>query len=225
MKSVKRLARMMALAAVVCIMLTMGVFAAEDGNVWLEASSVDNNTIAEIMVDDTVTNGVITLNSSADDLDYQSIELNDDYVAMYSVNADEDGVVRISWVAPGEVQVQNEDWLMKVNFSGTTDEAIVLSGNVTGGQIVDGKDEEGEEPTAPEGSEPSGTEPGETESTKPADPTKPAEGNKPQTGGNGSTGTGDDSNLVAPIVLAVVCVCGIAAVSVVMLKQKKGGKA
>ena len=212
MKSVKRFARMIALAAVVCMMLTMGVLAAEDSEVWLDVSSAENNTVAALMTDGTITNGVVAVTGNADDLSYQDIELNEDYVAMYSVNADEDGVVLISWVAPGEVEVDGEDWLMKVSFTGTTEAPLVLSGKITGGVIVDG-----------EGSE-AGPEPTEPETTVPG-ATNPTEDNKGQTGGNGGTDTGDDSNILLPVILAVVCVGGIAALSVVMLKQKKGGKA
>ena len=208
MKRVKSIARMMALAVAACMLLSLGVFASESGSVWLSASSAEGSTVASIVADTGVTDGVIAVEYDSEDLTYQDIQINEDYVAMYSVNAEE-GEVRIAWVAPGETVIDGEDWLMKLSFTGTKEETLSVSGTVTGASI-------GEEPQ--EGTEPS-------DPSEPADPADPTEATKPgSTGGNGSTGTGDDSNLAMPIILAVVCVAGIAIVAVVMLKGKKGGK-
>ena len=208
MKRVKSIARVMALAVAACMLLSLGVFASESGSVWLSASSAEGSTVASIVSDTGVTDGVIAVEYDSEDLTYQDVQINEDYVAMYSVNAEE-GEVRIAWVAPGETVIDGEDWLMKVNFTGTKEETLSVSGTVTGASI-------GEEPQ--EGTEPS-------DPSEPASPTDPTEATKPgSTGGNGSTGTGDDSNLAMPIILAVVCVAGIAIVAVVMLKGKKGGK-
>ena len=223
MKSAKKFVRMMALAAVCCMLLTLGVFATENGSVWVAASSAEGQTVAAIMADGTVTDGVITLTADAATLTYQDVQFNENYVAMYAVNADTDGVVRISWVAPGEIDIQGEDWLMKVNYAGNSQEAVVLTGTVTGAQIGNAP-ADGEDPTDP------------VDPTNPVDPTDPTEdgttptdpaatepgANKP---GNGSTDTGDNSNLLIPCVVALACAAGIAALIVVMRKDKKGGMA
>lgn len=223
MKSVKRFARMMALAVAVCMLLTLGVFAAQPGNVWVTASSAEGETAAAVMADCVVTDGVVTMSYDADALTYQGIEVNETYVAMYSVNAETAGEVRIAWVAPGEIEIDGEDWLFRLTFSGTADEDPVLSGTVTGADIV-GAPEQGEEPTEPEeGEDP--TEDGE-ETTKPDDGKKPGnQGGSNRPGRPGRPGTGDNSNLTMLVVLALVCVAGIAAVSFVMLRGKKEGKA
>lgn len=136
MKRVKNSVRVLALVVMVCMMLTMGVFAAENGKVWVTDASADGSTVAVVMTDSTVTDGVITLTYDASKLTYVGIECNELYVAMHAVNADEAGVVKISWVAPGEYDIDEADWLIQVNFSGTSRKDVTLEGTVTGAEIV-----------------------------------------------------------------------------------------
>ena len=228
MKSVKRFARMMARAVAVCMLLSLSVFATETGNVWVTASSAEGETVAEVMADCVVTDGVVEMTYDADALSYQDLQVNEKYVAMYSANAEEAGVIRIAWVAPGEIEIDGEDWLFKLTATGETDEEFTLGGTVTGADITDAP-EQGEEPTEPEeGEDPTEApaEDGEDPTEAPTDDgkgeTKP-EGNKKP--GSNRPGTGDNTNIMMLVVLSLVCVAGIAAVVVVMFKGKKEGKA
>ena len=209
MKSVKRIARMTALAVAVCMLLTLSVFATETGRFWAAESSAEGEAVAVVMGTGVVTDGVVEMTYDADALSAEDLQVNEKYVAMYSVNAEEEGVLLIAWVAPGEIEIDGEDWLFKLAADDETEE--------------DPTEEpvEGEDPTeAPADEEEEPTE----ESTEGA--TKPEGNKKPgSTGGNGSTGTGDNNRLVMLVVLAVACVAGIAAAAYVMLKGKKEGKA
>lgn len=135
MRHVKNSVRVLALVVMVCMMLTMGAFAAENGKVWVTDASADGSTVALIMTDSTVTDGVVTLTYDASKLTYEGIECNAQYVAMHAVNADEEGIVKISWVAPGEYDIDEADWLIQVNFSGTSRKNMTLEGTVTGAEI------------------------------------------------------------------------------------------
>ena len=205
MKSVKRIARMMALAVAVCMLLTLSVFATETGSFWAAESSAEGEAMAAVMGTGVVTDGVVEMTYDAEALSPEDLQVNEKYVAMYSVNAEEKGVLRIAWVAPGEIEIDGEDWLFKLGAADETEEDPT----------------EGEDPTedpADEDEEP--TEEPTEGATKPEGNKKPG-----STGGNGSTGTGDNNRLLMMVVLALTCVAGIGAVTVVMLKGKKEGKA
>ena len=221
MKSVKRFARMMALAVAVCMLLAIGVFAAENGSVWVSVSSEEGRTTAIVKADCTVTDGNIVVTYDADALTYRGIEVNEDYVAMHSVNAEEAGVVRFAWVAPGEVEIDGEGGIVLISFSGESDEAPVLNGTVTDAEIVD-EPAQGEEPTEPEEGEDPTEAPAEDGEDATQAPGKPSGNKKP---GSNRPGTGDTANITLLVVLSLVCVAGIAAVVTVMVKGKKEGKA
>ena len=207
MKSVKRFARMMALAVAVCMLLTLSVFATETGSFWATESSAEGEAYAAVMGSGVVTDGVVEMTYDADALSPEDLQVNDAYVAMYSANAEEAGVIRIAWVAPGEIEIDGEDWLFKLGTIGETEE------DPTEGEDPTETPTEGEEPTeAP-------AEDGE-DSTEAA--TKPSGNKKP---GSNRPGTGDNTNITLLVVLSLVCVAGIAAVATVMLKGKKEGKA
>ena len=212
MKSVKRTARMMALAVAVCMLLTMSVFATETGSFWAAESSAEGE--AAVMGTGVVTDGVVEMTYDADALSPEDLQVNEKYVAMYSVNAEEEGVLLIAWVAPGEIEIDGEDWLFKLS-AGETDE-----------EPTEGEDPT-EEPTEGEDATEAPTEDGEEPTEEATEGATKPEGNKKpgSTGGNGSTGTGDNNRLVMMVVLAVACVAGIAAAAYVMLKGKKEGKA
>ena len=209
MKSVKRFARMMALAVAVCMLLTLSVFATETGSFWAAESSAEGEAMAAVMGTGVVTDGVVEMTYDAEALSPEDLQVNEKYVAMYSVNAEEEGVLLIVWVAPGEIEIDGEDWLFKLGADDETAEDPTEE-PTEGEDPTEAPTEDGEEPTE--------------EATEGA--TKPEGNKKPgSTGGNGSTGTGDNNRLVMLVVLAVACVAGIAAAAYVMLKGKKEGKA
>ena len=213
MKSVKRIARMMALAVAVCMLLTLSVFATETGSYWATESSAEGEAYAAVMGSGVVTDGVVEMTYDADALSPEDLQVNEEYVAMYSANAEEAGVIRIAWVAPGEIEIDGEDWLFKLTTTGETDEEPT-------------EPEQGEDPTEAPTEPEQGEEPTEAPAEDGEDateaPTKPSGNKKP---GSNRPGTGDNTNITLLVALSLVCVAGIAAVATVMLKGKKEGKA
>ena len=216
MKSVKRFARMMALAVAVCMLLTLSVFATETGSVWAVESSAEGEAYAAVMGSGVVTDGVVEMTYDADALSPEDLQVNEAYVAMYSVNAEEAGVIRIAWVAPGEIEIDGEDWLFQLTTTGETEE------DPTEGEDPTEAPTEGEEPTEPEQGEEPTEAPAEDGEDSTEATTKPSGNKKP---GSNRPGTGDNTNMTLLVVLSLVCVAGIAAVATVMLKGKKEGKA
>ena len=211
MKSVKRFARMMALAVAVCMLLTLSVFATETGSFWATESSAEGEAYAAVMGSGVVTDGVVEMTYDADALSPEDLQVNDEYVAMYSANAEEAGVIRIAWVAPGEIEIDGEDWLFQLTTTGETEE-----------DPTEGEDPT-EAPTEPEqGEEPTEAPAEDGEDATQAPTTKPAGNKKP---GSNRPGTGDNTNITLLVALSLVCVAGIAAVVTVMVKGKKEGKA
>ena len=213
MKSVKRFARMMALAVAVCMLLALSVFATETGSYWATESSAEGEAMAAVMGSGVVTDGVVEMTYDADALSPEDLQVNEEYVAMYSANAEEAGVIRIAWVAPGEIEIDGEDWLFKLITTGETDEEPT-------------EPEQGEDPTEAPTEPEQGEEPTEAPAEDGEDateaPTKPSGNKKP---GSNRPGTGDNTNITLLVALSLVCVAGIAAVATVMLKGKKEGKA
>lgn len=132
MKSVKRTVRMLAITVMVCVLLATTAFAA-GGSVWLGVTAEEDGTTVLVSTDTVVTDGVIAISYDSGELTYVNLEVDEEYVAMYSVNTDTEGVVRISWVAPGVWEAdENGTALIRVYFSGTTDEQITLTGTLCG---------------------------------------------------------------------------------------------
>lgn len=133
MKRVKKTFRALAMVLIICMMLTTMVSAAEDGSVWLNVTETSTDgTSAWIVADTTVTDGLVEITYDSEALTYEGVAVNDTYVAMYAVNADEAGLVKISWVAPGEYTLEDAAaWLIEVQFSGTEESStITLTGTV-----------------------------------------------------------------------------------------------
>lgn len=133
MRHVGKTVGSMLLTALLCVALSATVFAAEDEDdesVWVTLSEDSGSTAAQITTDATVTDGVLTLTYDSSELTYESVEVDEEYVAMYAVNAEKAGTVRISWVAPGEyAAVEDGAQLICVNFDGEAEaEDISLSG-------------------------------------------------------------------------------------------------
>ncbi|MBQ8236726.1 MAG: FIVAR domain-containing protein [Oscillospiraceae bacterium] len=137
MKRVRNSVRVLALALVLCMIMAMGVFAADNGSVWITETDTDDGTVAFIVTDATVTDGLVAVNYDAQKLTYQSVTVNESCVAMHAVNADEAGVVLISWVAPEAFVPEGNEMLIQVNFAGTSSEDVTLEGTLTGAEITD----------------------------------------------------------------------------------------
>lgn len=135
MKGIRKAAHVLLLSALSCMMLAMLAFAAGDESVWFTKTEASDGkgAVISIVTDAAVTDGVATLKYDSNLLTYAGVETEDAYVAMYSVNAEEAGVVRISWVAPSEPETDGSgSALIKVNFTGdasaVSQDSIALSG-------------------------------------------------------------------------------------------------
>lgn len=138
MKQVKKIVCALLLAAIVFAMPTVA-YASEDGSMWLSTKETSENTTVFIATDTTVTDGLLEVTYDSSVLTYQDIEVSDTYVALYSVNAEVPGSVKISWVAPGAYESDGSGiCLFKVNFSGNEEKSsVVLNGN---GHFENGND-------------------------------------------------------------------------------------
>lgn len=135
MNRVKKTIRAVAMLVMVCMMLSLTAFAAGGNSVWLNVTQDDDQTAAYVVTDAAVTDGLIELTYDGDVLTYQDIETNEAGIAMFAVNTDEAGVVKISWVAPDDAAPAENQWLFKVDFEGTGD--VTMSGSVNGGNTCD----------------------------------------------------------------------------------------
>lgn len=210
MRSVKRAACLLTVLVMVFVMLSTAAFAAEDGKVWLKLTETAGGEGAAtlIVTDTTVTDGVVTVTYDSDELTYQNVEVTESYVAMYAVNAETPGEVRISWVAPEAYAADGSDLdLIRVNFTGKADEeSVALSGSAF--------DEEGGEVLISDEVEVEQT-PGTDETTAATDATE--EGTTDATeegatdgGDSGNADTGDDHLVIAAMAMAMVCAAGMA---------------
>ena len=131
MNCVKKTIRVTTILVLACLMLASTVFATGEGSVWFNPVQTDNQTTVYVVTDATVTDGLIEVIFDSEAMSYQGIEVNDALVAMYAVNADVAGTVKIGWVAPGEVASDENQWLFKVALSGVGE--VTLSGAINGG--------------------------------------------------------------------------------------------
>lgn len=210
MRTAKRAVCLLTVLVLVCLMLSTAAFAAEDGKVWLKLTETDGNGTATLIVTDTtVTDGVVTVTYDSDELTYQNVEVTESYVAMYAVNAETAGEVRISWVAPEAYETDGSALeLIQVNFTGKADgDSVELSGSAfdaAGDQV----------PVNPEV---------ETEEQPGTDDTTAATGDTDDDtteGGNGSNAdTGDDILVTAAMGAAMLCLAGMAALFVRVKKE------
>ena len=131
MNRVKKTVRTLALMVLICMMLVTTVFAAGDGSAWLNVvqDTENESTAAYVSANTAVANGLVELAYNSEVLSYDSIEINEEFVAMYAVNADTDGVVKISWVAADTTATKAGHWLIRVQFAGL-DENVTLTGTV-----------------------------------------------------------------------------------------------
>lgn len=129
MKIVRKVVTVLTLAALLCTLLAATAFAAENGSLWAAVEQKEG-TVALIVTDTTVTDGVVKVTYDSSVLTYESTEVTAEYVAMYAVNAEEAGTVLISWVAPGPYELKDDAaCLIRVNFSGKEEtNTITLTG-------------------------------------------------------------------------------------------------
>lgn len=147
MKFARKAVTALLLAALMIVMLPVSAFAAEDGELWLTVSEENGKTTALIVTNTQVTDGLVVVTYDSEALTYVGVQTAADYVAKYAVNADEPGIVKISWVAPGPYEVDGIGFaILDVLFEGVEEESTVKlngaahddAGNVvTAGEGVD----------------------------------------------------------------------------------------
>ena len=137
LKRVNKLIRALVMVAVVCAMLTSFVFAAGGDSLWIRnmESAQEGRTDIWIVTDTTVTDGMVELTYDPKVMTYLGMEADNAYVAMFSINDQEPGIVKIAWVAPGETSPEGNVTLMKVVFKGKGN--VTVSGSVNGGEAGD----------------------------------------------------------------------------------------
>lgn len=123
MKRVNKLLRLLAVVLVMTLMMATVVFAAETGKVWISTSESEEGTVAMILTDTTVTDGLVKVTYDPEVLTYKEVKVNSQYVAMHSVNAEEAGTVLIAWVAPEAYEADGSVLtLIEVIFEGVQEE-------------------------------------------------------------------------------------------------------
>lgn len=140
MKRLNKIVRLLALAMVLCMMMATVAAAAEAGKVWLSVTGSDEGTVATIVTDTTVTDGLVKLTYDPEMLTYVETTVTEAYVAMYSVNAEEAGVVLISWVAPEAYEADGTALsLIEVTFQGNgAVEATGIAHDAAGNELTIG---------------------------------------------------------------------------------------
>lgn len=131
MKNVKRMLSLLLLAALMSALMTTAVLADETQCVWLSVTEdpQTGSVTALIVTNTTVTDGVVKLSYDSSALTYGELSVNSDLVARYSVNPNEAGTVKISWIAPGEYAADGTGLaLMTVTFTGADASSLELSG-------------------------------------------------------------------------------------------------
>lgn len=219
MKTLKQTIRLLLLTVILCSFPTVTALAADDSSVWFELKETAAGTAVQIVTDTTVTDGVVELTYDSSALTYKDVTVTEAYVAMYSVNAEEAGTVRISWVAPGEYEANSAGVsLIQVNFTGkAAAEDIALSGTAysANGDIVPVK--------------------GNASITEPEKPGPGGNGSGSSGSGNSGSGSSGSSNppattnpgtgdSAAPLLLLAVAACALIACAGISVMKRRAEK-
>lgn len=131
MRRLKKIISSVLLMALLGMMLATAAFAAETDSAWISVTETSDGTQVSLVADTTVTDGLVKVTYDSTKLTYQNVTVSEAYVAMYAVNAEEAGVVLISWVAPEAYTTEDSIALIQVNFTGTAgEEDITVTGQV-----------------------------------------------------------------------------------------------
>lgn len=231
----KLLATMM--TVLFCAMMPMSALAATvDNDVWIDAKSGTVNgsqLVVSVETNGKATDGLlkITYDSSAVSCTEESVVF-DESVEMYSVNAEEEGVLKISYLSGDAIPAGG---FVDVNFTvasediSAEDAGVKLSGEANtadGSSLTVGMKGEASDDNKPGGNEPGDNKPGDN---KPGDNKPGGNGNKPggNTSGNNQTpdkngsvaGTGDANSVVLPI--AALLAAGTLAGAMVFYRKKE----
>ena len=99
-------------------------------SLWLRQIPHNEGVTMAVCADASVASGVITITYNQDVLTFQQLKLEDPYVLAHAINAEETGVIKISWISTGKEPTTDGYVLMWLEFTGPADLSAVLSGTV-----------------------------------------------------------------------------------------------
>ncbi len=145
MKRFQKIVCILAVIVALCAVMTPVANAAENGNLWLSVAPADNgkDTAALILTDTTVTDGILEVTYDPAKLTYKDVLVSSAYVAVHAVNAEQEGTLRISWVAPNAYEADSSAMtLIRINFEGTDGASLEATGaahDANGTELILGK--------------------------------------------------------------------------------------
>ena len=136
--------RVLAILMVLCLMLVFvpvnQASAAEyPCGLWLRQIPSGNGVTVAVCADAQVASGVITITYNKDVLTFQQLKLEDQYVLVHSINAEEAGVIKISWIGTGTEPKTDGYVLLWLEFAGMPDLSAVMTGtayDATGNKLA-----------------------------------------------------------------------------------------
>lgn len=119
------------LALLLCVFPAAHAVAAGEDQAWLNTQAADGSVVAYICVDTTVSDGLIEVRYDSAALTFVEVVADSRYVAAQAVNAEDAGVVRIAWLAPGDYKLDGTvHILLQVRFAGAAADSLALSGEL-----------------------------------------------------------------------------------------------
>ena len=127
--------RVLAILLALCLML---VFVPADRanaadyapGLWLRQIPHGEGVTIAVCADSIVASGVITITYNQEVLAFQELKLEDQYVAYHAINAEDAGVIKISWIGTGAEPDAKGHVLMWLEFTGSAELSAVMSGTV-----------------------------------------------------------------------------------------------
>lgn len=121
------------LMLLLCVTPAVQANATEADGLWVRMHTDNGGFVASICVNTTVADGLIEVWYDSTLITFTEVVVDNQYVAAHAVNAEEPGVVKIAWVAPGDYgQDGNVHILMQVRFTNAEGAAVELTGGAHG---------------------------------------------------------------------------------------------
>ena len=122
-----------------CVMPAVPAKAEGTNSLWMRAQIEDGTYVANICADTTVTDGMIEVRYDSTLITFTEVVVDSRYVAAHAVNAEEPGIVKIAWVAPGDYGLDGTvHILMQVRFTNAEGAYVMLYGGAhapNGGEL------------------------------------------------------------------------------------------
>lgn len=112
-----------------CVMPAVPAKAEDTNSLWMRAHIEDGSYVANICADTTVTDGMIEVRYDSALITFTEVVVDSRYVAAHAVNAEEPGIIKIAWVAPGDYGLDGTvHILMQVRFTNAEGAVVALAG-------------------------------------------------------------------------------------------------